>query len=264
MRSLKAFAAIALALAAGQAVAACAAIRVGYIDQHRPPYYLGAGAEVPAKAGASIELIREIAASAGCHAVFVRLPLLRMRAALKAGAIDAMPMDASEDDAQLFALPKNKAGRLDRNKALSYHTVVFVRASDQLPADTDPTEYFKTQVLGVNHGASMVPQLQAQGYKIDEGALDAPRNLEKLLRKRVDGYGASLVAVGDMDTVVAARFGAQIVRLQKPLRVTNIWLGFSKAYYDKNPRQTDAMWNWVGAHSAARFSKLVKKYEDER
>lgn len=264
MRSLKVFAAIAIALTAGQAVAACAGIRIGYIDQHRPPYYLGAGAVVPAKAGASIELIREIAASAGCDAVFVRLPLLRMRAALIAGKIDAMPMDASESDAQLFALPKNKAGRLDRSKALNYHTVVFVRAADQLPADTDPAMYFKTHTLGVNHGASMVPQLQATGYKIDEGALDAPRNLEKLLRKRVDGYAASLVAVGDMDGVVAARFGTQLVRLHKPLRVTNIWLGISKAYYEKNPRQSEVMWNWIGAHSAARFTTLVKKYEDER
>lgn len=264
MCSLKAYAALALALACGQAVAACGTMRIGYIDQHRPPYYLGAGAVVPAKAGASIDLIREIAASAGCEATFVRLPLLRMRAALIAGTIDAMPMDASEEDAQLFALPKDKAGRLDRSKALSYYTVVFVRAADKLPANTDPAMYFKTHTLGVNHGASMVPQLQALGYKIDEGALDAPRNLEKLLRKRVDGYGASLVSVGDMDGVVAARFGAQVSRLQKPLRVTNIWLGMSKAYYEKNPRQTDVMWNWVGTHSAARFATLVKKYEDER
>jgi hypothetical protein len=263
MRSLNVFAAIAIALAAGQAVAACAPVRVGYIDQHRPPYYMGAGAVVPARAGASIELIREIVASAGCDAIFVRLPLLRMRAALIAGTIDAMPMDASEDDALLVALPKDKAGRLDRSRALRYHTVVFVRAADQLPADTDPAVYFKTHTLGVNHGASMVPQLQAHGYQVDEGALDAPRNLQKLLRKRVDGYGASLVAVGDMDGVVAASFGAQVLRLQKPLRVTNIWLGVSKAYFEKNPRQTEVMWNWVGAHSAARFATLVKKYEDE-
>lgn len=263
MRTLKVIAAIAVALAAGQAVAACATLRVGYIDQHRPPYYLGSGAVVPARAGASIDLIREIAASAGCDTVFVRLPLLRMRAALIAGTIDAMPMDASEDDALLVALPKDKAGRLDRSKALRYHTVVFVRSADNLPADTDPVDYFKTHMLGVNHGASMVPQLQAQGYKIDEGALDAPRNLEKLLRKRIDGFASSLVSVGDMDGLVAARYGRQLMRLQKPLRVTNIWLGVSKAYFEKNPRQTEVMWNWVGAHSAARFAALVKQYEDE-
>ena len=264
MRSMKVLAAVATALAAGQALAACATLRVGYIDQHRPPYYLGAGAVVPAKAGASIDLIREIAASAGCDTVFVRLPLLRMRAALIAGTIDAMPMDASDDDALLVALPKDKAGRLDRSKALRYHTVVFVRASDKLPADTDPTEYFKTHMLGVNHGASMVPQLQAQGYKIDEGAIDAPRNLEKLLRKRVDGFGSSLVSPGDMDSFIASHYGGQLMRLQKPLRVTNIWLGVSKAYFEKNPRQTEAMWNWVGANSATRFAALMKQYEAER
>lgn len=264
MRTLNVFAAIAIALAAGHAAAACAPIRLGYIDQHRPPYYLGAGGVVPARAGASIDLVREIAASAGCTVTFVRLPLLRLRTALASGAIDAMPMDATEEDAQLFALPKDKAGRLDRSKALGYNTVVFVRAADNIPADTDPAVYFKTHSLGINHGASMVPQLQAQGYRIDEGALDTPRNLEKLLRKRIDGYGVSLVAVGDMDGVVAARYGTKVARLQKPLRTTNIWLGFSKAYYAENANATDSMWNWIGKHSAVRFRKLIKKYEDER
>lgn len=260
---MKVLAATVMALAACNVAAACA-IKVGYIDQHRPPYYMGSGAAVPAKAGASIELIRDIAASAGCEVTLVRLPLLRLRAALASGAIDAMPMDASDDDAARFALPKDKAGKLDRIKALRYNTVVFVRASDKLAAETDPAVYFKTHILGVNHGASMVLQLQAQGYKIDEGALDAPRNLEKLVRKRIDGYGASVIAVGDFDRVVAASFGDRVVRLQKPLRVTNIWLAVSKGYYEKNAKQTETMWNWIGTHSAARFTALVKKYEAAR
>lgn len=263
MRTLNVFAAIAIALVAGHAAAACAPIRLGYIDQHRPPYYLGAGGVVPAKAGASIELVRDIAASAGCTVSFVRLPLLRMRAALASGAIDAMPMDASDEDTLLFALPKDKAGRLDRGKALHYNTVVFVRAGDKLPADTDPRDYFKSHLLGINHGASMIPQLQALGIQVDDGALDATRNLEKLMRKRLDGYGASMVEVGDLDRVVAAGFGNRVVRLHKPLRVTNIWLAVSKDYYAKNAAQTETMWNWIGKRGAVRFRKLIKKYENE-
>ncbi|MES2016386.1 MAG: hypothetical protein V4484_07805 [Pseudomonadota bacterium] len=263
MRTQKMLAALAISFAAGQAAATCATIRVGYIDQHRPPYYLGAGAVVPPKAGASIELMREIAASAGCEAVFVRLPLLRMRAALESGAIDAMPMDASDEDALRFALPKDKTGRPDRSKAARYHTIVFVRTSDKLPDDTDPAIYFKTHMLGINHGASMVPQLQAQGYKIDEGALDAARNLEKLVRKRVDGYGASVIGVGDLDHLAATGFGDQVVRLPKPLRVTSIWLAFSKDYYDKNAGQSETMWNWIGARGQVRLAELIKKYENE-
>lgn len=263
MRTITILAAFAMTLTPISAGATCT-IKVGYIDQHRPPYYIGAGGAVPASAGASIDLTREIAASAGCEAILVRLPLPRLRAALASGAIDAMPMDASDDDAEQFALPKDKAGRLDRVRAMHYRTVVFVRASDMLPADTDPAVYFKTHTLGINHGAAMVPPLQAQGYRIDEGALDTPRNLEKLMRKRVDGYAASVIAVGDFDRVIAARFGDRVLRLEKPLRVTHIWLAVNKSYYARNPKASETMWNWIGTHSAARFAVLVKRYQDER
>jgi hypothetical protein len=50
-----------------------------------------------------------------------------------------------------FALPKTKGGRLDRSKALRFNTVVFVRASDKLPIDTDPADYFKTRSLPARH-----------------------------------------------------------------------------------------------------------------
>jgi ABC-type amino acid transport substrate-binding protein len=264
MRTVKVISALAMALAASHALGKCGTIRLGYIDQHRPPYYLGSGSVEPPKPGASIELIREIAAKAGCEVVTVRLPLPRMRAALASGSIDAMPLDASDDDAAHFALPKTKDGRLDRSKALRFNTVVFVRASDKLPMDTNPAFYFKTHTLGVNHGASMAAQLRSIGYRVDDGALDAARNLEKLMRKRVDGYGVSLVSVSDMDRVIAAGYGNRVVRIEKPLRVTNIWLAFSKDYYQKYPKQAEVMWSWSGTYGPARFAELVKKYENER
>lgn len=256
--------AISLALVAGQAAGACTQMRLGYIDQHRPPYYMGGGIVEPQKPGASVELMRAIAASAGCAVVAVRLPLPRLRAALEAGTIDAMPLDATEEDGDKFALPRNKTGKLDRDKALSFNTVVFVRASDKLPRDADPSDYFKTRALGFNHGAGVAMQLRARGYQVDDGALESNGNIEKLLRKRIDGYGVSLVSASDMDRVVAASYGARVVRMNKPLRVSNIWLALSKDFYDKNPKQAETMWNWIGAQGHVRFAELVKKYQNER
>jgi len=264
MGHVNCFATIALLLAAGQACAACAPIRLGYIDQHRPPYYMGAGSTEPEKPGASVELMRAIAASAGCPVSTVRLPLPRLRASLAAGTIDAMAMDASEDDKAVYALPLTRAGLLDRDKALRFNTVVFVRASDGLPRDTDPVTYFKSHALGANHGAAAAVQLRALGYQVDDGALETPRNLEKLLRRRIDGYVASLVSAGDMDRVVAASFGDQVVRIEKPLHTNNIWFAFSRSYYASNPKAVDAMWSWVGAQGHARFAEMVKRYENER
>ncbi len=264
MRIVKVLIPLALALAASQAIGACTPMRLGYVDQHRPPYYMGAGSVEPAHPGASVELMRAIAASAGCDVVTVRLPLLRLRAALEAGSIDAMPIDASEADGDKFALPKNKAGKLDRDKALRFNAIVFVRASDMLAKDIDPADYFKTRVLGVNYGAALGTQLRSLGYQVDDGALESSRNIEKMLHKRIDGYALSLVSAGDIDRVVASGFGERVIRMDKPLLVNHIWLALSKGYFEKNPRQAEIMWNWVGTQGHARFAELVKKYENER
>lgn len=226
-----------------------------------PPYYMGTGSE-QAPAGASVDLIRAIAASSGCSVTSVRLPMPRLRTALESGLIDAMPMDAGDDDAERFALPKTRDGRLDRDKALRFNTVVFVRTGDMLPRDTDPQVYFKTRRLGINQGSPLAAQLRNLGFMIDDGAIDVERNIEKLIRKRLDGYGASMVAATDMDGIIAARFGKQVFRLEKPLYVNNIWLAFSKSYRDQNPKEVEAMWNWVGTHGRARFAEIVKQYEE--
>ncbi|MES2899114.1 MAG: hypothetical protein V4723_05255 [Pseudomonadota bacterium] len=261
MRFHKVVATTTMLFAAGSAYAACTPIRLGYIDHHRPPYYMGAGTE-QTPSGASVDLIRLIAASSGCTITSVRLPMPRLRAALESGLIDAMPMDAGDDDAQRFALPKTKDGRLDRDKALRFNTVVFVRTSDKLPKDTDPLVHFKSHRLGINQGSPLAAQLRQLGYAVDDGAIDVERNIEKLIRNRIDGYGASMVAATDMDAVIAARFGKQVFRLEKPLHVNNIWLAFSKAYRDQNPKEVEAMWNWVGTHGRARFAEIVKQYEE--
>ncbi len=261
MRICKVVATTTMLCAAGWVHAACTPIRLGYVDHHRPPYYMGAGTE-QAPAGASVDLIRQIAAASGCTITSVRLPMPRLRAALESGLIDAMPMDAGDDDAQRFALPKTRDGRLDRDKALRFNTVVFVRSADKLPKDTDPLVYFKAHRLGINQGSPLAAQLRQMSYVVDDGAIDVERNIEKLIRNRIDGYGASMVAATDMDAVVAARFGKQVVRLERPLYINNIWLAFSKSYRDQHPKEVEAMWNWVGTHGRARFAEIVKQYEE--
>jgi hypothetical protein len=76
MRTRNLMAAFVLAAVASSACAECAPIRLGYTDQELPPYYLGSGSVEGNPPGVTIELIREIAASAGCTVVAVRLPLV--------------------------------------------------------------------------------------------------------------------------------------------------------------------------------------------
>lgn len=255
---------IALIAAAGQASAACAPLRLGYMDQHRPPYYLGTGPDEASPPGAGIDLLRELAAYSNCTMRTSRLPLVRLRAAVKAGQIDAIPLEATQADIPNYALPVDASGNLDPTKALRLHTVVFVRAADTALRSAHPARAFNERTLGLNHAAPMATILREQGVKVDDGAIDAERNLEKLMLNRIDGYAISVSSPSDMDAWVAAKFGNAVVRMEQPLVTHYIWLAMNKDYYARNRATVDAMWAWLGETGRVRFAKLIKKYDKNR
>ncbi|HEY0065293.1 MAG TPA: hypothetical protein VGC21_24460 [Telluria sp.] len=239
---------------------ACTPLRVGYVNQHRPPYFLGNGSAEAHPPGASVELIREIAAAAGCTIISVRLPPLRLRNALVSGEIDATLMNAKDSDSGTFALPLDQGGKLDPARAVKMYTVVFVRAVDKIAPDTDPRLYFLSHRLGSNNGASLAEQLRQEGFRVDDGAHDGERNLEKLARGRIDGYAATMVSPTLMDASVAEKFGERLVRLKIPLRMHHFWLGFTKPYYAGNREAVETMWAWMGDHADRRFAWQVEQY----
>jgi hypothetical protein len=122
-----------------------------------------------------------------------------LRQALNNGVIDAMLMDANDSDLVHYALPQTQTSQLDVKRAIPMYTVVFVRTADTIPSDTDPNAYFISHRLGMNNGATLAEQLRKQGAKVDDGAQDGARNLEKLVRGRVDGYAATIVSPAQMD-----------------------------------------------------------------
>jgi hypothetical protein len=186
---------------------------------------------------------------------------LRLRQALTDGVIDAMMMDASDSDLAHYALPLTSAGKLDAKRAIPMYTVVFVRAEDQVPLDSDPNSYFTSRRLGMNNGATLAEQMRKQGVSVDDGAKDGASNLEKLIRGRIDGYAATLVTPMQMDAYINGTFGAKLVRLAAPLRVHHFWLGFNKRYYDRNRPQVEAMWEQLGMQGQAHFTDLVEQYQ---
>lgn len=254
---------LALLFAAGDAAAECPAMRLGYVDHHRAPYFLGTGSDEAKPAGAAVDLVREAASVAGCRVTVVRLPQARLRSALKAGTIDAMAMEAGDPDRGAYALPLDAAGKLDLSKALRVQMVVFVRASDSALRHIDPARDFGQRWLGSNHASPQVALLRKAGFKVDDGALDPERNLEKLVRNRIDGYAVSLASPGDLDNWVASKFGNAIVRLERPLQTNYIWLAMSKDYHARNPAQVNIMWNWMAHQGRQRFARLVRKYDQQ-
>ncbi|WP_348696481.1 hypothetical protein [Duganella fentianensis] len=241
---------------------ACEPIRIGYLDKERPPYWLGTGQEIPVKPGASVELVKRFAASAGCDTNLVRLPVMRIKQALASGELDFAPMDSSAKDTVGIVFPRDKGQQLDIARALPLNIVVFVRSTDQIPQTTDPTDYFQNRSLGITLGSSYKLRLQSLGLKVDSGAVDIARNLEKLRLKRIDGFAVSVTSPNDMDSYIAQKYKGAIVRLVQPILTDHIWLAASESYYLMHKSQVEKMWSWLGSSGTKEFSALLKEYSD--
>lgn len=259
----KAFIAAALSLLlASNAFAACGTIRVGYPDQHRPPYWMGNGPRVPEPAGASVDWIRELAASGGCPLELVRLPMLRLRSALVSGAVDFVPVDITADGQPGIVIPRDAQGKPDIKRATTLVLVVFVRAKVGYSRDAEPMELVRGKRVGVMYGSSYAARLEKAGAILDQGAPTVPSNFDKLQLGRIDAFVVPLLVASDMDKYIADHYKGELVRLEKPVYKSFNWIATNTAYYEAHQRDVDALWNWIGAEGNKRFNQLLRKYTE--
>lgn len=253
---------ILLLLSTSQATAACGAIRFGYPDQHRPPYWMGNGIVVADPPGASVEWVREFAATADCSVDFVRLPVPRLRSSLASGAVDFTTVDITADGQPGILIPRNAAGKPDTKRAATLAVVTFVRAKDGHARNADPLPQLRGQRVGVMYGSSYTNTLQQAGALLDQGAPTVPSNFEKLHLGRIDAFAVAVVSESDLDNFVATRYKGDIVRLEKPILKSFIWLATNQRYYNAHRAEVEAMWNWLGADGNKRYNALLRKYTE--
>ncbi|WP_229210308.1 hypothetical protein [Duganella sp. CF517] len=254
---------LAALLAPAAAGAACIPVRVGYMDQHRPPYWLGEGSDVPDPPGAAVDLMHDavLGAGFGCAPVWVRLPIARLRVALASGDIDMSPLGELPSYPPGIALPRDKAGNIDLDRAMHNALIVLVRAGDKLPASTVPMQHFKGKLLGVAQGQSYAPRLREAGLTIDDGARDLERNLEKLRLGRVDGVVVAAVSPAHLKATLA-RYKGAVVQLPQPLINTRVWLAFNDNFYRAHPAQVEALWTWLDVNRH-RLGYVMQKYRKQ-
>ncbi|MYM23093.1 hypothetical protein GTP46_10590 [Duganella sp. FT135W] len=238
----------------------CKPVRFGYSDRERVPYYMGNGNEIPEKPGVLVDLFRNAFRSVDCPLILVRLPVARVRIALMNGAIDVAPADPPDASHAGYVVATTANGDADHKRALRTNSYVFVRMADKLAPDTDPMAYFKTRSLAANQGTSLAAQLKAAGLQVDDGSFSSWNNFDKLRLKRVDGFTLALLTPTALDAYLNARYGQQLMRLDKPVRTSYMWLGANRTYYDQHRAQVEAVWNWLGAHGARDIEALSRNY----
>ncbi|MTW10589.1 transporter substrate-binding domain-containing protein [Pseudoduganella eburnea] len=255
----KAFIALCL-LAAANAFADCGTIRIGYPDQHRPPYWMGNGPTVPEPPGAAVDFLRELAASGGCTVELVRLPMMRLRSSLISGAVDMAPVDITADGQPGIVMPRDPQGKPDTKRATTLALVAFVRAKDGFMHDADPMDLVRGKRVGVMYGSSYAKRLESAGAILDQGGPTVPSNFDKLQLGRIDAFVVPLLVATDMDKYVAERYKGELVRLEKPVLKSFNWIATNPAYYGAHRRDVDTLWNWIGTDGNKRFNQLLRKY----
>lgn len=243
--------------------AACIPVRVGYMDQNRPPYWLGEGDKVPDPPGAAVDLIRDavIGAGFGCAPIWVRLPAARLKVALANGDIDLAPLGEMSYYPAEIALPRDKAGNIDLERAMHNKVLVLVRAKDNLPANTNPLQYFHDKTLGIPQGNSYATRLRELGLTLDDGGRDLDRNIEKLKLGRVDGVVVAAVAPAHLKQTLD-KYKGVIVQLPQPLLNIRVWLAFNDTFYRAHPQQSEALWTWLD-HNRGRLGYVMQKYRKD-
>ena len=241
----------------------CIPVRVGYMDQNRPPYWLGEGDKVPDPPGAAVDLIRDavLGAGFGCAPTWVRLPVARIKVALANGDIDLAPLGEQSFFPAEIALPRDKAGNIDMQRALHNQVWVLVRARDKLPLSTNPMQYFKGKTLGIAQGNSYVTRLREAGLTLDEGGRDLERNIEKLKLGRVDGVVVAAVAPAHLKQVLD-KYKGEIVQLPQPLLNISLWLAFNDNFYRAHTQQSEALWTWLDKNRG-RLGYVMQRYRKD-
>ncbi|NVM75541.1 hypothetical protein FHW83_001321 [Duganella sp. SG902] len=255
--------AVAAAPLAAAPVTQCIPIRVGYMDQNRPPYWLGEGDKVPDPPGAAVDLIRDavLGAGFGCAPIWVRLPVARLKLALANGDIDLAPLGELSFYPAEIALPRDKHGNIDLERALHNKVLVLVRASDKLPANTDPMQYFKDKTLGISQGNSYAARLREAGLTLDEGGRDLERNIEKLKLGRVAGVVVAAVTPAHLKQTLE-KYKGTVVQLPQPLLNIRLWLAFNDNFYRAHPRESEALWTWLDKNRG-RLGYVMQRYRKD-
>ncbi|MQA41598.1 substrate-binding periplasmic protein [Rugamonas aquatica] len=235
-------------------------LRIGYTTQNAPPYFIGTDT-IPATPGATVDLLNEMAAAAGCKTELVRLPTARLLLAVNAGQIDATALASPPAGMQSVVYPRAADGKPDPARGLQHYTVIIVRAADRAAAERDLPGFLRQRRVGVSHGVSFIGELRAAGLTVDDGAADARRNFDKLKRHRVDAVAMSLNVPSDMDEMLAREHGKDLARLEQPWSAHSLWLMVNKDYYGSHGAAVEEMWRWMGSKGRKRLPLLLKKYE---
>jgi polar amino acid transport system substrate-binding protein len=193
--------------------------------------------------GIAVEIIKKACDKAGIHAVFERLPNIRVLYSLKYGETDAAFLYSYNQEREEYGVYPFYNGKPDRTLRLASQSYYLYKKlnSDISWNGSSITGTFS--IVGANSGYSIIADLKKLGIKVED-AKTTERNLKKLELGRIDAYVSENIIVCDLYAEMET-FG-KIVKEPFPLITKDYYLIFSNEFMEKNPAAAKLVWQYLG------------------
>ena len=248
-----------LILVVSTPAAAETTLHIAYEDKTQFPYYMGNTQKVLDRPGAAVELVELLEERIpGLRIRFSRYPWKRCLAMLETNQVDGIFNASYRAERNRIGEYPRKNGEVDPSRRLttiSYHLYALPNAELGWNGQTFEDPELE---IGAPLGYSIVEDLRNLGVSVTE-VRSSTQSLELLTARRVDAVALQSVTA-DYLLSHNTDYGADIVRIDPPLKTKPYYLMLSRQFKAENPELAEHIWNVIGKLREEKLEALAQPY----
>lgn len=233
--------------------------RICYEDVSQPPYYFGAGTEIPSeKPGIYIDISDILQQRLNLNIQHFRAPWKRCLAMLRKNAVGAVYGASFKEDRLVIGRYPMAGGKVDEERRITTKSYSLYRnAEAKIRWDGAVLDHNQGQI-GAPLGYSIIPFLEKHGAKV--------------VTRWTTESGLDLVSLGRLQSFAAQDPAADaliienphkyrnVVKVVPPLQTKSYYMMISHGFYQQMPKLAEEIWNTIALIRNEELPKLYVKY----
>lgn len=152
---------------------------------------------------------------------------------------DAIVVGVTEKTKTYLSFPMKSADEIDRDAVLGVvHLIVVVRKDSKVKWDGKKFKNLGKGIIGIQHGFQVEERLDSMGVKKEE-IPTVEKNFEKIAMGRIAG---AIVIKEQFALFKNKNRFSNIIELPIPFQKSDMYLGVSTPFYQKNKKIVEAVW----------------------
>lgn len=232
-------------------------ITIAYENTPLPPYYFGAGDEIPGLPGIAVELLQIVDKRLPEVTIkFRRAPWKRCKNELRDGTIEAIfPASFKPARKKIGKYPRTQ-GILDSEKRMLFLSYYFYAVKGT--GFRWDGELEGKWVIGAPTGYSIVDDLKKHDQEVDDQAATTRQNLLKLITGRVQAVAAQGVTADPL--IQSEQQFQRVEKLSPPINTKANYLIFSHQFINKHQQLAEKFWSTLQDVREEKLEELALKY----